>query len=151
RSDRNWGIGDFTDLRAVVEQWGHRGAGVIGVNPLHALFPHNPEHASPYSPSSRLFTNVLYIDVEATADARECDEIMSAIASPQFQEKVRAARDSELVDYKAVAGLKLPVLERLHAHFHEHHLQHETERGRAFRRFQADGGSRLHQHALFEA
>ena len=54
RSERNWGIGDFTDLRTVVEQWGARGAGVVGVNPLHALFPHNPAHASPYSPSSRL-------------------------------------------------------------------------------------------------
>jgi 4-alpha-glucanotransferase len=29
------------------------------VNPLHALFPHNPAHASPYSPSSRLFLNTL--------------------------------------------------------------------------------------------
>ncbi len=31
-----------------------RGAGIVGLNPLHALFPHNPAHASPYSPSSRL-------------------------------------------------------------------------------------------------
>lgn len=151
RSERNWGMGDFTDLRAIVEQWGRRGAGVIGVNPLHALFPHNPEHASPYSPSSRLFVNVLYIDVEATADARECADIMATIASPQFQSALQAARVSGLVDYKAVAALKLPLLERLHRHFREHHLNPETERGREFRRFQAENGLRLHQHALFEA
>ncbi|MDB5863064.1 MAG: 4-alpha-glucanotransferase, partial [Betaproteobacteria bacterium] len=42
RSERNWGMGDYTDLRTVVEQWGHRGAGVVGANPLHALYPHNP-------------------------------------------------------------------------------------------------------------
>ena len=73
RSERNWGIGDFTDLRRVVEQWGaarrgHRRRSI----PLHALFPHNPAHASPYSPSSRLFLNPLYLDVEAIADFREC-------------------------------------------------------------------------------
>ncbi len=64
RSPRNWGIGDFTDLRALVETAAAHGASVVGVNPLHALFPHNPRHCSPYSPSSRLFLNTLYVDVE---------------------------------------------------------------------------------------
>ncbi|HEY0821804.1 MAG TPA: 4-alpha-glucanotransferase, partial [Rhizobacter sp.] len=50
RSDRNWGIGDFGDLATVIEQWSARGAGLVGVNPLHAMFGHNPLHASPYSP-----------------------------------------------------------------------------------------------------
>src|SRR5437867_4447181 len=73
RSERNWGIGDFTDLCTLLEQWAAHGAGIIGVSPLHALFPHNPRHASPYSSSSRLFLNVLYLDVEAIADLRECE------------------------------------------------------------------------------
>ena len=47
RSERDWGMGDFTALRTLIEQWGRRGAGVIGVNPLHALFPHNPAHPAP--------------------------------------------------------------------------------------------------------
>jgi len=63
RSERNWGIGDFTDLCTLLEQWAAHGAGILGVSPLHALFPHNPRHASPYSPSSRSFLNVLYLDV----------------------------------------------------------------------------------------
>ncbi len=71
RSDDNWGIGDFGDLARIVEQWGGRGAGIVGLNPLHALFAHNPAHVSPYSPSSRLRLNTLYIDVEAVDDMRE--------------------------------------------------------------------------------
>jgi (1->4)-alpha-D-glucan 1-alpha-D-glucosylmutase len=67
RSARNWGIGDFTDLSALANQWAARGAGVVGVNPLHSLFPQCPAQASPYSPSSRLFLNILYLDVEAIA------------------------------------------------------------------------------------
>ncbi|HEV7800177.1 MAG TPA: 4-alpha-glucanotransferase, partial [Burkholderiales bacterium] len=151
RSERNWGMGDYTDLRSVVEQWGHRGAGVVGANPLHALYPHNPAHASPYSPSSRLFFNVLYIDVEAVADARESAEVLAAMGTAGFQSALQAARSSELVDYPAVAALKFPLLELAYRHFRDHHLAYEAERGRAFRRFQSEGGERLRQHALFEA
>ncbi|MES2564468.1 MAG: 4-alpha-glucanotransferase, partial [Pseudomonadota bacterium] len=117
RSERNWGMGDYTDLAKVVEQWGLRGAGVAGVNPLHALFPHNPRHASPYSPSSRLFLNVLYIDVEAVPDARESTEVLTAMGTARFQSALKAARASELVDYAAVAALKLPLLELAYKHF----------------------------------
>ena len=54
-SERNWGIGDFTDLRRFAELWREQGADIVGLNPLHALFLGNPAHASPYSPSSRRF------------------------------------------------------------------------------------------------
>jgi (1->4)-alpha-D-glucan 1-alpha-D-glucosylmutase len=151
RSSRNWGIGDYTDLAVLVEQWGRRGAGIAGVNPLHALYPHNPAHASPYGPSSRLFRNVLYLDVEAVEDFRECEAARDIVGSAPFRERLAAARAVELVDYRAVAALKFPVLERLYAHFRERHLGAGTARARAFREFQAAGGAALREHALFEA
>src|SRR6185295_18255021 len=54
RSARNAGIGNFGDLRACAETWGARGAGIVGINPLHALSMREPGSGSPYSPSSRL-------------------------------------------------------------------------------------------------
>ena len=151
RSERNWGIGDFTDLAALLAQWGARGAGVVGVNPLHALFPHNPEHASPYSPSSRCFVNVLYLDVEAIADFAECDEALAQARSPEFQSRLKALRDADLVDYTGVAQVKLPMLERCFAHFRGRHLAAGTPRAQAFRAWQAAHAPALRQHALFEA
>ena len=65
QSSRNWGMGDFTDLRLLTEASLAAGIDMIGLNPLHALFPDTPEHASPYSPASRLLLNILYIDVLA--------------------------------------------------------------------------------------
>ena len=41
------------------------GAGYVLVNPLHAAAPTKPMEPSPYLPTSRRFTNPLYLRVEA--------------------------------------------------------------------------------------
>jgi (1->4)-alpha-D-glucan 1-alpha-D-glucosylmutase len=151
RSERNWGIGDFGDLLQLIEQWSARGAAVIGLNPLHALFPHHPAHASPYSPSSRLALNVLYIDVEAVEEFRECEEARAHVRSPAFQERLARLREAPLVDYPCVAQAKFEVLERLYVHFHERHIRRRTPRALEFRDFQAQSGEQLRRHALYEA
>jgi (1->4)-alpha-D-glucan 1-alpha-D-glucosylmutase len=151
RSGRNWGIGDFTDLAALVDLWAAEGAGVIGVNPLHALFPHNPAHASPYSPSSRLFLNTIYIDVEAIPEFEECESARTLVSSPMFRKTLRALRDTELVNYPGVAEAKSRVLSLLFAHFRSAHLARGTRRARAFRSFCAGRGEALLLHARFEA
>ena len=151
RSECNWGMGDFSDLVTLLSQWGARGAGVVGVNPLHALFPHNPEHASPYSPSSRCFVNVLYLDVEAVADFAECAEAQAQARAPAFQSRLKALRDADLVDYAGVAEVKLPMLELCFAHFRSQHLAFNTPRAQAFRAYQGAHAPALRRHALFEA
>ena len=151
RSECNWGIGDFTDLATLLAQWGARGASVVGVNPLHALFPHNPEHASPYSPSSRCFVNVLYLDVEAIPDYTECAGARTQVRTPAFQSRLKALRNADLVDYAGVAEVKLPLLELCFAHLRSQHLAFNTPRAQAFRAYQAAHAPALRRHALFEA
>jgi 4-alpha-glucanotransferase len=149
RSSRNWGMGDFSDLRHLVEWAAPAGAGLVGVNPLHALFPHNPCHASPYSPSSRRFLNALYLDVEAVPEFAGCGEAQQAVAAPEFQARLRALRGEPLVDYAGVAAAKFAILEVLHRHFRKHHG--DSERGRAFRAWRASGGEDLERFALYQA
>ncbi|HEY4636797.1 MAG TPA: 4-alpha-glucanotransferase, partial [Burkholderiales bacterium] len=151
RSERNWGIGDFGDLAKLVELAAERGAGIIGLNPLHALFPHNPAHASPYSPSSRLQLNVLYLDVEAIEDFRECEAAQRRVRSAGFQARLAQLREAPLVDYPGVAAAKFEILELLYAHFRERHLGAAGARGAAFRDFQAKSGRALRLHATYEA
>jgi 4-alpha-glucanotransferase len=115
RSQRDWGIGDFGDLRHLVEIMKPLGADVIGLNPLHALFPDQPEHASPYAPASRLLLNVLNIDVAGLARELNNEKVLERIASPEFQARLDACRASDTLRYAEVAGLKLPVLRELFA------------------------------------
>ena len=151
RSGRNWGCGDFTDLATVLDQWSARGADIVGLNPLHALYLGRPAHASPYSPSSRLFLNALYLDVEAIPDFAECADVRALVAGPEFQARLAALRAAPLVDHAGVAAAKLDVLERLYAHFRRHHRAPRSERAGEFRRFCAAGGEPLRHHALYEA
>ncbi len=151
RSGRSWGMGDYGDLRTVVAQWSRCGAGIFGLNPLHALFPHNPAHASPYSPSSRLFLNILYIDVVAVEDYGESQEAEALAGNASFQHEIGRLQDRDFIDYPGVAAAKLPVLQQLYSSFRKNHLAHATPRAQAFRRFQDEGGRALRLHALFEA
>ncbi|MBD3236059.1 MAG: malto-oligosyltrehalose synthase [Candidatus Eisenbacteria bacterium] len=151
RSPRNWGIGDFTDLRELLSLCADRGSGILGLNPLHALFPHDPERASPYSPASRRFLNWLYIDVEAVPEFSHCQAARALVADPAFQARLRTLREQERVDYAGVAAVKQRALELLYEHFRREHLAAESDRGRAFRAYRADRGHPLWHCALFQA
>ncbi|MCC7486243.1 MAG: 4-alpha-glucanotransferase [Burkholderiales bacterium] len=151
RSARNWGIGDFGDLDAVLRLARAAGAGTVGLSPLHALHPSRPEEASPYRPSSRLWVNVMFLDVEAMADFAESAAARGRVAEPAFRQRVQALRATDLVDYAAAAGAKLEILELLFRDFKAVHLEHDTARAREFRAFRVEGGERLRLHALFEA
>jgi (1->4)-alpha-D-glucan 1-alpha-D-glucosylmutase len=107
RSARNWGIGDFGDLMALVELAARLGAGVVGVNPLHAT------QGSPYSPSSRHALNTLYLDVEAIPQFAASKRAQGLVQSEAFRKRLSALREAELVDYAAVREAKLEVLEIL--------------------------------------
>lgn len=106
-SSRNWGIGDFTDLYNLVDICKRSGADVIGLNPLNVLSHDFPEDASPYGSVSRLFLNPIYIDVEKVPGFTPED-----MAS--CRDKVAGLRDSELIQYTPVYGLKITMLEKLY-------------------------------------
>lgn len=151
RSRRNWGIGDFTDLRNLVDMTADAGGGIVGINPLHALFPDNPAHFSPYSPSSRSALNVLYLDVEAMPEFRECNSAQSLVTSPSFQARLRSLRAEDLVNYPSVSAAKREVLDLLFRHFCEHHLQADSAHARAFTWFREQVGLSLARQAQFDA
>jgi len=151
RSSRNWGIGDFGDLAALATAAGRAGAAFIGLNPLHARHLARPDEASPYAPSSRLFLDPLYIDVEAVDDLAACPEARAAIAAADFQARIAAARNERLVDYGAVTALKLPILDRLFCRFRQRAGDPDDARVLDYHAFWRSGGEPLARFAEFEA
>jgi 4-alpha-glucanotransferase len=151
RSRDNWGIGDFSDLRLLIRWAASRGAGFIGLNPLHALAPADPQRASPYSASNRHFLNVLYIAVPLVPEFQECAAARERLSDPSVTERLQGLRGRDLVDYRGVADLKFEILELLYRDFCGRHLALDTDRARIFHGFVAAGGNALQMHARFDA
>jgi len=151
RSQRNWGIGDFTDIKSLVDYAAEHEAAMIRVNPLQALNVTKPDICNAYEPSNRLFYNVLYLDLEAIPDFAESETVQQIVLDPEFQAQLRALRAEELVDYREVATVKLGVLESLFAHFRDRHLRKPSKRGKAFRAYQSARGPSLYHQSLFDA
>ncbi|MFO0767430.1 MAG: 4-alpha-glucanotransferase [Nitrospiraceae bacterium] len=70
------------------------GAGIVGLNPLHALKNSRPHHLSPYAPNSRLFLNELYIDLERLPEFHASPDAQRERHQPEFRDRLEAAPES---------------------------------------------------------
>ncbi len=157
-SDRNWGCGDFTDLGRIVE-WARKelGAGVIGLNPLHALRNTAPYHTSPYAPSTRLYLNELYIDLDRLPEFSDSEMAQQQFRSPEFQAKLQALRENRQVDYDSVATAKRTMLDLAYRRFltvsyggEEPNLEPRTARAWLLEQFIQSEGAALEIYAAFQ-
>ena len=148
RDDNDYGIGDLGHLDRLVRWAGELGLDFIGLNPLHAAsLPDHP--VSPYFPSSRLFRNPLYIDLQAVPELRRCARAQALSESSSHRRlRARANRAPE-VDYRTVEALKRPILEQLADHFLDHVRGGDSRRARAFERYLAEQGDALTGFATF--
>ena len=121
RRDGDQGIGDFTTLSEFGEAVALKGAAILGINPLHALFGDRRERASPYYPSDRRFLDPIYLDL---------DEVSRDLAV------------APAIDYPAVWALKAEALEARFAAFGD---------DADFTAFIAQGGDALARFAAFQA
>ncbi len=141
RSVRNAGIGDFADIANLARAAGQSGASFLGLSPLHALFTSDRSKISPYSPSTRLFLEPLFLaldelQIQSPTCATKLVELAPAIAR---------LREAQLVDYASAWALKRPLLELIHAEYLASGGDAEVEEKRAA------FGEALQKHATFEA
>lgn len=147
RSKRNWGIGDFSDLKEMAGVAKSFGADIVGINPVNIAFMAKPETASPYYSSCRLFLNPLYIDVTAVPEAEKCAALQKYMQSKPFVSALKKVRTERLVDYKAVAKLKKKAFELLFEDF----KNAADDRRASFKSFCEKGGRDLQTAALYQA
>lgn len=150
RSGRNWGVGDFTDLKNLAG-WAasELGAAFIALNPLHAIANRRPYNTSPYLPTSIFFQNYLYLDIEAIEEWSDSLRAQRCFHSPSVQGSLRELRESATVEYERVATLKLSFLKLLFIEFLRRHWRKNSSRANEFRTFQENSGDLLPKFGLY--
>lgn len=149
RSARNWGCGDFTDLRALID-WAAEDAGVgfIALNPLHAIPNRQPFNTSPYLPACTFYRNLLYVDIEQVPDFQKSPWARRLAASPPVRTEIEALRGAEFVEYERVNRLKLKFLKIAFRQFLAEYRA-ETPRAMEFRRWEECEGELLNDYAVY--
>jgi 4-alpha-glucanotransferase len=133
RSTASWGIGDLADLRSIGAWSAERGAGMLGVSPMHAPQPVGRVEASPYSPSSRRWFNPLLLRIEELPGA--AGATVEALGA-----QARALNAEPVVDRDAVWVLKRRALD---------HLWDALGPDLRFERWRAEMGGELEAYARF--
>ena len=151
RSERNWGIGDFTDLLNLMKYAAEKKLDFVGINPLHALFTSKPAFASPYSPSSREWLNPIYLDVEKVGAFTYNEQLKNWLTQPKIRQRIAALRITETVTYTAVWACKRDALHMAFNAFEQDTCEAAENERAAFEAFVLEKGKALQGFGLFEA
>ena len=141
RSERNWGVGDFTDLKNFAKIAAQAGADIIGLNPLNVLSHDYPENASPYQSISRLFLNPIYIDIENIPEFMPED-------ITDVKNDIEEFRQSELIQYEHIYPLKVKILQKCYNRFKQNK---NSKRYQEYEAFVNKEGCELERLAVFQS
>lgn len=113
QTERNLGVGDLTDLEALLGWTDKLGGRVVATLPLFAAFLDEPYDPSPYSPVSRLFYNELYVDPERAPEFERSAPARELATSDAVRAEAQRLRAEPLVDHRAAYALKREIIDAL--------------------------------------
>ena len=142
------GIGDFGAVAQLARAAARHRADALSLSPTHALFAADDNHFTPYSPSSRLFHNILLADPQATFSRERVENARTQGENPLMLARLEAA---DLIDWPAASRARKGMLRALFNSFRERELAAPANMlAGEFNRFRATGGEALERHAIFE-
>jgi 4-alpha-glucanotransferase len=113
RSERDWGIGSYTDLAELAGWVSELGGDFVGTLPLYPVSGQPPIDPSPYLPISRLAYNELFVDPTASPELAHAPDVRAELDSEAWTRELTGLRARPRVDYDAVATRRHAVLFRL--------------------------------------
>src|SRR5690606_21305504 len=137
-------VGDYAALAQLAHHAGRSGASALALSPVHAMFSADPNRYSPYSPSSRLFYNTLYVDPGCLGN----EALGHAFATVQKQGLRPLQKDSGLVDWPEVSRFRMTLLRAVYDWFEQ---EASAAMNEEFASFQKKAGEGLRCHCIYEA
>lgn len=148
RSEQNYGVGDFRDLRGIIKLTADMGGGFVGINPLHAIPNTKPYGISPYSPISRLYRNFIYLSISDIFEMKEFNSCRFTLTAEMLEE-IDRLKKSDTIDYEKVANLKSKILKSVFNYFYKEHYKKDTACAKEFKQYILNEGKPLETFALY--
>ncbi|MFC7402357.1 4-alpha-glucanotransferase [Citricoccus sp. GCM10030269] len=143
RSSASWGVGDFRDLAELAVQTAAHGGDYVLSNPLHATTPEPPVVSSPYSPSTRRYTNPMYLRIEDLPEYAMLSPRRRVLVDEMAAARRRDNLSADALDRDAVYAAKLRALRWLHR------VAPSPERAAAYQAYREEEGPGLDDFALW--
>jgi len=144
---KSGGAGDHSDLEALMDWTAGQGGGLVATLPMLASVFDGPDPVvSPYSPTSRLFWNEFYLDLDRIPELAASQAAREYLASDHARDELAALRSAETVDYGRQMRFKRAAIEMMADSFFET----ENTRTTAFRDFVRDHPN-VEAYAFFQA
>jgi 4-alpha-glucanotransferase len=146
RSRASWGLGDLADLGELLD-WSGRdlGADFLLINPLLAAEPVGHQQDSPYLPTTRRFTNPIYLRVEDVREFAYLPATDHALVEWQAEPLMARNSDPGQLDRDSVWAAKRAALKTVFD------AGRSQARQSAFDAFRAREGQGLADYALWAA
>ncbi len=105
RTKRSWGVGEFADLRAMVDWSVERGLSIIQVLPINdTMMLGTWEDSYPYNANSNIALHPQYLSM------RDVGRLKDDAKNRQYARKAKQLNALEQIDYEAVMELKMSYL-----------------------------------------
>lgn len=113
KTQDGFGVGDFTQLRRLIQWVGGLGGGITATLPMLAAFLDEPCEPSPYAPVSRLFWNEFFVDPMPRVNGCGNKAIIALAAEAIKDAREANAVNPRYVDYRSIMAAKRRVLDAL--------------------------------------
>jgi 4-alpha-glucanotransferase len=146
RSERDWGIGQYTDLPLCAEWLLRAGQRLVQVLPPHEL---STGESSPYGALTAFGLDPIYADVNAIVDLDE--QTLAEALGPDGTRALERVRTSDRVQYAEIRALKMTALEAAFGRFYLREWAQGTARAARLADFARRERGWLDDLALYES
>lgn len=146
RGKSDFGIGDFGCTEGFF-RWMHAARQKLWM--MLPLLPTAPGDSSPYATRSAFGLNPLFIHLNDLPEWEDAGGLNAL--STEERQKLEAAQESPAIRYDWVFPLKTAAFRRSFSRFHEKQWKEQSERARAFKRYQEAQRGWLDDFALYTA
>lgn len=153
KNDRNWGIGDFSDLKEYIETSLKSKPSIVHFNPSELSESlKKATIQSHYLPLSSNGLNILYIDITAVPELSLCVDLQTKLSSLAFQQTLTSLRELQNNNLAEVAKTKIEALRVLfNALYVSNNSNENASRLSEFTSFVTQKGETLQKQATYDA